>query len=235
MKPPFRSTPNYSVQAPVPLAGHTRQIRATLNGTRQIAGSVDIRATAPGKGASQLRGHQVSVHSSHYADCTHRLDPGALSGEQLGRIQRARSVHKAIGEVARAGQVLFCSSRAAKVLLRGAPRRRCSGKSGGMLSSHQRCLLYDRFHGLYSERAVFDREGPQLVPIQGSTDWLDQLFQADVPDEPAHLHHILEIPDRLQRHHAGSGGAILRSFLRSRTSPMPVFQPNRKSAPGQSF
>ena len=46
-----RSTgPRYAVQAPVPLAGRSHQIRATLNGTRQVAGSVDIRTTGPGKG-----------------------------------------------------------------------------------------------------------------------------------------------------------------------------------------
>ncbi|HEX6043048.1 MAG TPA: N-acetyltransferase [Pyrinomonadaceae bacterium] len=45
-----QAKPNYSVQPPVPLAGHSQQIRATLNGTRQIAGSVDIRASDPRKG-----------------------------------------------------------------------------------------------------------------------------------------------------------------------------------------
>lgn len=42
--------PNYAVHPPVPLGGHSQQIRATLNGTRQIAGSVDIRAAGAGKG-----------------------------------------------------------------------------------------------------------------------------------------------------------------------------------------
>ena len=42
--------PRYAVQAPVPLAGRSQQIRATLHGTRQVAGSVDIRASGPGKG-----------------------------------------------------------------------------------------------------------------------------------------------------------------------------------------
>ena len=36
--------------APVPLADRSQQIRATLNGTRQVAGSVDIRTTGPRKG-----------------------------------------------------------------------------------------------------------------------------------------------------------------------------------------
>ena len=44
------ASPNYAVQAPVPLGGHSQQIRATLNGTRQVAGSVDIRAAGAGKG-----------------------------------------------------------------------------------------------------------------------------------------------------------------------------------------
>jgi ribosomal protein S18 acetylase RimI-like enzyme len=43
-------SPRYAVHAPVPLAGRSQQIRATLNGTRQVAGSVDIRATGPGRG-----------------------------------------------------------------------------------------------------------------------------------------------------------------------------------------
>ena len=34
--------PRYAVQAPVPLGAQGQQIRATLNGTRQVAGSVDI-------------------------------------------------------------------------------------------------------------------------------------------------------------------------------------------------
>lgn len=63
MKPPTRpqfkrpgpvqrqtAGPNYTVQSPVPLAGRSQQIRATLNGTRQVAGSVDIRGSGPGKG-----------------------------------------------------------------------------------------------------------------------------------------------------------------------------------------
>ena len=44
------ANPNYAVQPPVPLGGHNQQIRATLNGTRQVAGSVDIRAAGGGKG-----------------------------------------------------------------------------------------------------------------------------------------------------------------------------------------
>jgi len=38
------------VLAPVPLADRSQQIRATLNGTRHVAGSVDIRTASPGKG-----------------------------------------------------------------------------------------------------------------------------------------------------------------------------------------
>jgi ribosomal protein S18 acetylase RimI-like enzyme len=38
------------VQPPVPLGGHSQQIRATLGGTRQIAGSVDISSAGAGKG-----------------------------------------------------------------------------------------------------------------------------------------------------------------------------------------
>ena len=44
------ASPRYAVQPPVPLAGRSQQIRATLNGTRQVAGSVDIRTAGAGKG-----------------------------------------------------------------------------------------------------------------------------------------------------------------------------------------
>jgi ribosomal protein S18 acetylase RimI-like enzyme len=39
----------YAVQPPVPVGGHSQQIRATLHGTRQVAGSVDITSAGPGK------------------------------------------------------------------------------------------------------------------------------------------------------------------------------------------
>ena len=45
-----RKAPSYAVQPPVPLGGHRQQIRATLNGSRQVAGSVDIRAAGAVKG-----------------------------------------------------------------------------------------------------------------------------------------------------------------------------------------
>jgi len=47
---PFASkAPRYNVQAPVPLGGGSQRIRATIQGTPQIAGSVEIRAAGPGK------------------------------------------------------------------------------------------------------------------------------------------------------------------------------------------
>ncbi|HEX2269930.1 MAG TPA: N-acetyltransferase [Pyrinomonadaceae bacterium] len=48
--PSVQTKSRYAVQHPVPLANRSQQIRATLNGTRQVAGSVDIRAIGPGKG-----------------------------------------------------------------------------------------------------------------------------------------------------------------------------------------
>lgn len=39
----------YAVQPPVPLGGQGHQIRATLQGTRQVAGSVDMSKTGAGK------------------------------------------------------------------------------------------------------------------------------------------------------------------------------------------
>ena len=48
--PSVQRSTKYAVQHPVPLANRSQQIRATLNGTRQVAGTVDIRATGPGKG-----------------------------------------------------------------------------------------------------------------------------------------------------------------------------------------
>ena len=48
--PKAAANARYAVQAPVALSGRSKQIRATLNGTRQVAGSVDIRAAGAGKG-----------------------------------------------------------------------------------------------------------------------------------------------------------------------------------------
>lgn len=47
-KPP--ANPRYAVQPPIPVAAHSQQIRATLSGSHQVAGSVDIRKAGPGKG-----------------------------------------------------------------------------------------------------------------------------------------------------------------------------------------
>jgi ribosomal protein S18 acetylase RimI-like enzyme len=41
--------PTYAVQPPVPLPGNAHQIRATLQGTRQVAGSVDLGKVGAGK------------------------------------------------------------------------------------------------------------------------------------------------------------------------------------------
>jgi len=41
--------PNYTVQAPLPLGGQNHQIRATIQGTPQVAGSVEISAGGAGK------------------------------------------------------------------------------------------------------------------------------------------------------------------------------------------
>ena len=40
---------SYSLQAPIPLAGRSQQIRATIGGSAQVAGSVDISASTGGK------------------------------------------------------------------------------------------------------------------------------------------------------------------------------------------
>lgn len=40
---------NYMVQAPVPVAGRSQQIRATIGGTPQVAGSVEISPAGGGK------------------------------------------------------------------------------------------------------------------------------------------------------------------------------------------
>lgn len=41
--------PSYAVQAPIHVAGNSQQIKATLSGTQQVAGSVDIRSAGAGK------------------------------------------------------------------------------------------------------------------------------------------------------------------------------------------
>ena len=44
-----QSAPNYHVQPPVHVAGRNQQIRATIGGTPQVAGSVEISARGGGK------------------------------------------------------------------------------------------------------------------------------------------------------------------------------------------
>lgn len=48
--PPQTRAPSYTVQAPVPVGGRSQQIRATIHGTPQVAGSVEIRAAGGGTG-----------------------------------------------------------------------------------------------------------------------------------------------------------------------------------------
>ena len=43
-------TPRYAVQAPVAVGVRSQEIRATLNGSQQIAGSLELTRLAPGKG-----------------------------------------------------------------------------------------------------------------------------------------------------------------------------------------
>lgn len=47
--PPTSKAPNYTVQAPIPLGGRGQQIKATIQGTPQVAGSVEISSAGPGK------------------------------------------------------------------------------------------------------------------------------------------------------------------------------------------
>ena len=47
--PTRHASPNYAVQPPVPLGNRRQQIRATLNGSREVAGSVDIRVGGGGR------------------------------------------------------------------------------------------------------------------------------------------------------------------------------------------
>jgi ribosomal protein S18 acetylase RimI-like enzyme len=47
--PALMKAPTYTVQAPRPLDGNSQQIRATIHGTPQVAGSVDISRAAGGK------------------------------------------------------------------------------------------------------------------------------------------------------------------------------------------
>src|SRR5437016_1954786 len=47
--PATSKAPNYTVQAPIPLGGRGQQIKATIQGTPQVAGSVEISSAGPGK------------------------------------------------------------------------------------------------------------------------------------------------------------------------------------------
>jgi ribosomal protein S18 acetylase RimI-like enzyme len=46
---PASRSANYRVQTPIPLGRGSQQIRATVHGTPQVAGSVDLRAAAGGR------------------------------------------------------------------------------------------------------------------------------------------------------------------------------------------
>jgi ribosomal protein S18 acetylase RimI-like enzyme len=46
---PTPKSPNYTVQAPINLNGRSQQIRATIQGTPQVAGSVEISSAGAGK------------------------------------------------------------------------------------------------------------------------------------------------------------------------------------------
>lgn len=46
---PRTRAPNYTVQAPLPLGAGNQQIRATIQGTPQVAGSVEISSNGGGK------------------------------------------------------------------------------------------------------------------------------------------------------------------------------------------
>lgn len=43
-------TPRYALQAPVAVGVRSQEIRATLNGSQQVAGSLELTRVAPGKG-----------------------------------------------------------------------------------------------------------------------------------------------------------------------------------------
>jgi ribosomal protein S18 acetylase RimI-like enzyme len=49
VRPAIMRTPAYTVQAPLPLGGNSQQIRATIQGSPQVAGSVEIRRAGGGK------------------------------------------------------------------------------------------------------------------------------------------------------------------------------------------
>ena len=49
VSPAITKAPTYTVQAPLHLGGRNHQIRATIQGTPQVAGSVEISATGGGK------------------------------------------------------------------------------------------------------------------------------------------------------------------------------------------
>ena len=46
---PVSTTPNYRVQSPIPLGQGNQQIRATIHGTPQVAGSVELSRSSGGK------------------------------------------------------------------------------------------------------------------------------------------------------------------------------------------
>ena len=49
ISPKSSTAPNYSIQAPVYVAGRSQQIRATIGGSPHVAGSIEISAVGQGK------------------------------------------------------------------------------------------------------------------------------------------------------------------------------------------
>jgi ribosomal protein S18 acetylase RimI-like enzyme len=74
--------PGYAVQPPVPLGGNSHQIRAMLNGTRQVAGSVEISST--GGGGAYISNLQVDQQHRRRGVAAQLIDAAISTARRQG-------------------------------------------------------------------------------------------------------------------------------------------------------
>jgi ribosomal protein S18 acetylase RimI-like enzyme len=76
------ASPRYAVQPPVTVNGRGQQIRATLNGTREVAGSVEI--TAAGSGKAWISNLKVDQQHRRRGVANQLIDAAILAARRQG-------------------------------------------------------------------------------------------------------------------------------------------------------
>jgi ribosomal protein S18 acetylase RimI-like enzyme len=75
-------SPRYAVQPPIPLGGNNQQIRATLHGTRQVAGSVEISSL--GAGGAYISNLQVDQQHRRRGVAAQLIDAAISTARRQG-------------------------------------------------------------------------------------------------------------------------------------------------------